>query len=173
MLSAPNISGTSVTHEYVLEKDLMTRGLLVNDVLTAEEAHASRVVVPQLRKHLLVRAVLAPKREEQHTSGVGMMRERNKQRPRLRMVRARLRAAKRVREVADAPSEPPTRSCAPSHIARATSFTQPTVGMIHNSLCVATEPSSRARKHPTPGTSTSEPAASGRSATTTLSPGLI
>ena len=60
------------------------------------------IEVAELVEHLLVRAVLATKGQEQHARSVCVTRERHQQTTRLGMVGAGLRATKGMREVIDA-----------------------------------------------------------------------
>ena len=75
---------------------------LVLNILAGKEAHALRVVVAQLLKHLGMRAVFAPQRKEEHAGGVRVARKRYQQLAGLRMVGTRLRAVKGMREVVHA-----------------------------------------------------------------------
>ena len=80
----------------------MTLDLLVGNVLAGEEANALVIEVTELIEHLLVRAVFAAERQEQHTGRIGVTRERHQQTTRLGVVGAGLRAAEGMREVIDA-----------------------------------------------------------------------
>ena len=80
----------------------MALDLLVGNVLAGEEADALVIEVTELVEHLLVRAVFATERQEQHAGGIGVTRERHQQTTRLSVVGAGLRAAKGMREVVDA-----------------------------------------------------------------------
>ena len=79
----------------------MTLDLLVGNVLAGEEANALVIEVTELIEHLLVRAVFAAERQEQHAGGIGVTRECHQQTTRLGMVGAGLRTAKGMREVID------------------------------------------------------------------------
>ena len=79
----------------------MTLDLLVGNVLAGEEANALVIKVTELIEHLLVRAVFAAERQEQHAGGIGVTRECHQQTTRLGMVGAGLRTAKGMREVID------------------------------------------------------------------------
>ena len=85
-----------------LSQDLVTLNLLVGNVLTGKEANALVIEVTELIEHLLVRAVFAAERQEQHAGGIGVTRERHQQTTRLGVVGTGLRAAKGMREVIDA-----------------------------------------------------------------------
>ena len=85
-----------------LGQDAVAVNLLVGNILAGEEADALVIVLAQLVEHLLMCAVLATERQEQHTRGVCMTRQRHQQTASLGMVGAGLRAAKRMREVIDA-----------------------------------------------------------------------
>ena len=82
-----------------LGQNLVALDLLVGNVLAGEEANALVIEVTELVEHLLVCAVLAPERQEQHAGRIRMTRERHQQTTRLDMVGAGLRAAKGMREV--------------------------------------------------------------------------
>ena len=79
----------------------MALDLLVGNVLAGKEADALVIEVTELVEHLLVRAVFATERQEQHARRIGVTRERHQQTTRLGMVGTGLRAAEGMREVVD------------------------------------------------------------------------
>ena len=85
-----------------LGQDLVALDLLVGNVLAGEETDALVIEVTELVEHLLMRAVFATERQEQHARRIGVTRERHQQTTCLGVVGAGLRAAEGVRKVIDA-----------------------------------------------------------------------
>ena len=85
-----------------LGQNLVALDLLVGYILAGEKTNALVIEVTELVEHLLVCAVLATERQEQHAGRIRVTRERHQQTTGLGMVGAGLRATERMREVVDA-----------------------------------------------------------------------
>lgn len=73
-----------------LGQNLVALDLLVGYILAGEKTNALVIEVTELVEHLLMRAVLATERQEQHARGVCVTRQRHQQTTGLGMVGAGL-----------------------------------------------------------------------------------